>query len=267
MRAANEVAEMNTLRRTHVVTDSATRAFVVIYGGKIVVEGDGTVRTLLCTEAATDASVLTNLTNLGTLVVVVTLDNYTLGVLDKMNDSVGALLCTKAATDTLLRVDDGDALFGVNADSVSRANLHTVAVAKACKGTFSVAGEEHICSCAGSGTGVRIFSLLGTARAVAGYVSNHFNNVLRLNAHNGRNIASDTVATGHAERSLVGYTLGKRLRISVTAGKAAGAAVCAGQTVADSESLLILLDGEEHRGKSEDDGAKQSDSRQNEYGN
>ena len=36
MRAANEVAEMNTLRRTHVVTGSTTRAFVVIYGGKIV---------------------------------------------------------------------------------------------------------------------------------------------------------------------------------------------------------------------------------------
>ena len=151
MGAANKITNLYALRRTVVTAYAASCALGIIYGGKIVVKGYGTGRTLLYTKTAADATVFTDLSYLCALVVVITLNNNALGILDKMNYAVGTFLSAKTAADALLGINLGDMLLRIDADSISRTNLHTVAVAKTSKGTISVTCEEKI----RAGTGKR----------------------------------------------------------------------------------------------------------------
>ena len=69
MGAADEVTEVNTLHRTHVVTGSAAGTLIVINGSEIVYYLDCSLGTGLLTLAAGYTAVLANLTHLGALVV------------------------------------------------------------------------------------------------------------------------------------------------------------------------------------------------------
>ena len=69
MSTTNEVAEMNTLNRTYVMTRSTTGTLLVIDGGKIVFNLDCALGAGLFTLAAGNTTVKANLTNLRALVV------------------------------------------------------------------------------------------------------------------------------------------------------------------------------------------------------
>ena len=151
MCAADEVALVDTMYGASLDTLTATGALVIINSREVVYDGDSTVRTGLLALAAGDTAVLTALTHCRALIVVRALYNDALGILDKMNYAVGTFLSAKTAADALLGINLGDMLLRIDADSISRTNLHTVAVAKTSKGTISVTGEEKICA----GTGHR----------------------------------------------------------------------------------------------------------------
>ena len=197
MGAANKVSEVNTFRRANLVTGSATRAFVVINSCKIVDYLYSALGTLLSAESAAYTAILANLANVSALVVAAALYNYTLGVVDKMNYSVGTLLCAKTASYTLPRIDLRNILLGINADSISWTNVHTIAVAKARESTFTVAGIEEIRAGASHRSGVNVLSLFGMTRAVTSNVSNTLNNVTCLNSHYFGNILCHTVTAGN----------------------------------------------------------------------
>lgn len=256
MSAANEVAEVNTFNWARLVTSSTTRALCIVYGGEVVDKGYGALGAFFGTETAAYAAVLTDLTNLGALVMIVTLYYYTLGIIDEMNYAVGAFLYAKTTADTLSRIDLGNIFLGIYADRVSRTNLHTIAVAKAGEGTVSVAREEEISALAGRRTRVNVFSLFILAGAVTGNISNLFNNVSRLKSHYRGYLASYSVTTGNTKSSLGRFALGESLCVTVATRKAARAAIRAGQTLTYRRSSLILLHAEEHRGDGKKNGAK-----------
>ena len=67
--AADEVAEMNTLHRAHIVAYATTRTLIIINYGKIILNLDSAVRTGLLALAAADTAVKADLANLGALIV------------------------------------------------------------------------------------------------------------------------------------------------------------------------------------------------------
>lgn len=251
MSAADEIPRMNTLDGTNLVTLAATGALLVIYGGKVVYNLYGIVRTVLLTFAAGDTAVEANLSYLSTLVMAAALNDHARGVVYKMYNTVGTGLYAQTAADTTAGVDLGDELLLVDADGISRTDLHTVTIAKASEGAISVAGVAHICRHAGLGTYVLILSLGGLAGAVAGNVCHLLHNVSRLKAHNSRDLLGGIVAAGNAEAGVVGFTIAESLCIAVTAGEAAGTAVGAGKAISDRRYTLVLLHSEENGGHGE----------------
>ena len=69
MSAADEVADVYTFNRTHLVTGSAAGTLVVINGGQVIFNLDCALGTGFLTLSAGDTAVLANLTHLCTLVV------------------------------------------------------------------------------------------------------------------------------------------------------------------------------------------------------
>ena len=264
--AANEVSGMNTFNRTRLLAGSAAGALGVINGSEIVLYLDGAIWAGFLTLAAGDAAVEANLTNLSTLVVAAALYNNAGGVVDQMNNAVRTGLGTKTAADALSGIDLRHVL-RVDADRITGTNGNAVTVAKAGKGAEAVARIAHVGGNAGLRTGVNVLALLGNAGAVAGNVSNLLNHVAGLKTHDLTDACGNTVATGNTERGVSGLSLGKRLCISVTAGKAASTAVCTGKTIADLGGTGILLNSEENGREGEDHSADNSNDRKDQYGN
>ena len=75
MSAADEITYVYTMHRAHLIAGVTVVALGVIYGCYVVYQGDCTVGTGLHTLAAGYTSVLTNLTNLCSLVVVAALND------------------------------------------------------------------------------------------------------------------------------------------------------------------------------------------------
>ena len=137
MGAAKETALVNTSNRANTLASSATRALVVINYGKVVYKGYGAFGTALRALSASDATVCAVFANVSTLLVAVALNGNALGVLDEMNESVGADANANSATNALGGVDVSDAVFG-NSYSRSGASLRAVAITKAGKDAESV---------------------------------------------------------------------------------------------------------------------------------
>ena len=245
--AADEVADVYTLHRTHLVAGSATRTLFVINGSKVINNLNCTLGTGLFTLSAGDTAVKANLTHLSTLVVTRALNDNTRGVVDKMDNVIRTSLGTKSAANALSGVNLGNSLFGIDADCISGANLHTVAVAKAGEGTVTVTRIGHICRGTGLDTVVDVLSLGGVAGAVAGNVCYLLNHVTGRKTHYLTDFSSNTVTTGNTEAGVVGLALGESLCISVTAGETASTAVSAGKTVTNSKSAFVLLNRKEDR--------------------
>ena len=139
MSATDEVSEVNTFHRAYVVTGSAAGTLRVIYSSKIVFNLNCTLGTALFTLSAGDTAVEANLSYLSTLVVTRALNDNARGVVNKMDNVIGTSLGTKTAAYALSGVNLGNSLFRIDANRISGANLYTVAISKASKGTVTVA--------------------------------------------------------------------------------------------------------------------------------
>ena len=251
MCSAHEVALVDAMHGAGLGAGAAAGAKLVVDGCEIVLDGDGTLRTGLLALHTADTAVGAILAYCRALILVGALHNHAGGVVDEVDDTVGALAYADATADTLLRIDLSYLVFDRN--SVLRTYLSAVAVTKACERTELVAAVRHISCAAALESAELISSLYGLTSTVAGNVSNLFNYVLSFNAENGCDALSSGVTAGHAEVGRGGSALGESLSIRVTAGEAASTAVSTGKKVADCRNRFIFLRAEvnaSHRKKS-----------------
>ena len=243
VRSADEVTLVDAVYGTNLGASAAAGAKSVIYSSEVSVNGDCAAGTGLLTLHTADTAVGAILTHVSALIVVRALYHNTGGVVDKVNNTVGAFSYTDSATDTLLRIDLSDIV--LDRYSVLRAYLSAVAVTETCERTELVAAVRHISGAAALETAELISSLYSVTGAVAGNVCNLLNYVLSLNTENGCDALSSGVTAGHAEVGRGGSALGESLSVAVTARVAASAAVSAGESVTDSNVGFILLDTKE----------------------
>ena len=250
MSAADEVALVDTVNGTNLCTSATAGTKIVVDSGEIVLDGDSTLGTGLLTLHTADTTIGAILTGESTLILVGALNNNAGGVIDEVDDTVGALAYADAAADTLSGINLCYTV--IDGDSVLRTNHSAVAVAEAGEGAELVTAVCHICGTAGLVALVVALSGSCVTGAVAGNVSNLFYNVLSINTEDSGDLLSSGVTAGNTEVGLVGSLFGQSLCIAVTARVSAGAAVGAGQTVTDSEGGLVLLNSEEYAGQGEE---------------
>lgn len=265
MRSANEVTLVNAMYRTNLDARATAGAEIVVDGCEVILDGNCALRTGLLALHTTDTAVRAVLTGECALILVGALNDNAGGVVDKVNDAVGALTHADATADTLLGVNVSDAI--LNRDSALRTNARAVAVAKTSVGAVFVAAVRHISGAAGLVTLVVVLSGCYVTGAVAGNVSNLLNNVLSRNAEDFCNLLSRAVAAGNAEVGLVGGLVRKSLSIAVASRVSARAAVCTGQAVTDSESGLILLYSKEYARYGKNYRANDTDAEKEKNGN
>ena len=176
---ADEVTLVDAMYGTSLGTCAAAGTEIVIDGCEVVLYGDSTLGTGLLALHTADTAVGAVLTGEGTLILVGALNNNAGGVIDKVDDTVGALTHADTTADTLAGVYTRYTVF--NRDSILGTNARAVTVAKASIGTELIAAVRHICGKAGLVTLVVALSGCDVARAVAGNVCNLFYNVLSLN--------------------------------------------------------------------------------------
>ena len=261
VRSADEAAFVYAMYGTNLYACAAAGAKIVVDGRKVVLYGDSAVGTGLLALHTADTSVLAVLTYVCALIVVRALNDNTLGIVYKVDDTVGALSYTDTAADTLLGVNSGNAV--LNFDSILRTNNSAVTVAKTSIGAESVAAVRHISGKAGLVALVVVSLFNNVASAVAGNVCNLLYNIGRLNSEDSRNFLSGTVTAGNTEVSLVGNLFCKSLSIAVTSRVAARSTVCTGEAVTDRYSGLILFNTEEDAGNSKKNCAYNADAEEN----
>ena len=244
MSSADKVAIVYTVSRGKLGTIAARGTKIIIDSCEIVNYRYSTGRTVLLTLAASDTSVKTYLAYVSALLVVRAFYDDTGGVSYHLYDSVRTGTSTHSASDTLDRINLGNTAL-VNADSLCGADAHTVAVAKTSKGASAVTREAHVCRAAGRGAVVIVLSLFLGAVAVTSNVSNHFNNVLRLDTKHCRNLSCGSVTAGDTEVGLIRLAVAKRLGIAVASGVSASTAVCTGEALTHRCDLFIFLYTEE----------------------
>ena len=243
MGSADEVSFMYALYGTYFPTLAAGNTLVVVYSGKIVYYLDCIYGTVLFTLSAGYTTVLTELANLCALVVIVTLNDNSGYVVHEMDYTVGAGLFTKAASNTFLGIylryaalRDGNRITG--------ANLGAVTVSETGEGAEAVTSKAHICRLAGRRAAIDILSLLGKTSTVTSNVSHLLNDLFRLDAEDRGDLSCGTVTAGSTKIRFVGHALAESLCITVTSGKTASAAICAGKTFTDTVCFFVLFNTE-----------------------
>ena len=266
MCSANKVSFVNAMHGAYLSALTAGDTLAIVDSCEVIDDLYCLGGTVLFTLTASDTAPLAELTHLCALIVVIALNGNRYGVVYEVDYTVGTGALTEAAADTFLGVYICDTALG-NRDSITGADLGTVAVAEAGKGAESVTCKGHICRLTGLWTRVDIFSFLGTASAVTGNVCNLLNDVLCLNTENFGNFLCGTVTAGDTEVGFVGYSLGERLCVALAAREAAGAAVSTGKTVTDKSGFFVLLDSEIDRGNREKQSTECARAEKKEYGN
>ena len=180
MCAADEVALVDTMNGAGLGTLATAGALVIVDNRKIADNLDRIVRADLLALAATDTTVLTDLTHCRALIVAGALYDYANGILNKMDDAVRTLACTHTATDTLGGIDLGNAILDRN--GVLGTDSHAIAVAEASVGTELVARIAEVCNATALHAVIYISAFGSLTVTVAGNVCNLLYNVLGLNA-------------------------------------------------------------------------------------
>lgn len=263
MCAADEVSLMDAMHGAAVLALSAADTFFVIDHGEVVFHVDRVFGAILFAFSATDTTLDTRLADGGAFIVVGTLDDDFHGVVDKMNDMVGAFTCADAASHALAGIDVSHAL--LDADRVMRADSRAIAVAEASEGAESVAGKCHIGGFTGLGTVVFELAASFTV-AVTSDVSDLFHDVCGFHAEDVGDTLRGSVTAGNAEVRLIRFALGKGCRIAVATGETAGTAVGTGEALADGFRLFVLFYGEEHGGDRQKHRAKDGGDTENKNG-
>ena len=257
MRSANEVSFMDTLDGANLAAGSAINALFVIYRGEIILYRDSAGGTGLFALSAGNTAVFTIETYLSALVMVVTGNYNASGVSYKMDYMIGAFLYAKTASNALSRLDCSKP-FVIYAYCVSWADLDTVAVSKAGECAEIISGVVKICGLTCFGTVVVILFFLREAESVTGNVCHLLDNVLCRASQNFGDITRGAVSAGDAKVCFVCYSLRESLGISITAGKAASAAIGTGEGVAYGERLFILFNSKISRSGGEKKSAKRA---------
>ena len=243
MRSADEATLVDAMHGTSLNARAAACAKVVVDGSEVILNGDCAVGTGLLALHTADTAVLTVLTYVSALIIVGAFNDNAYGIVEKMDNAVGTLTNADATADTLLGINARYAV--LDSDSVLGADSRAVTVSKTGEGAELVSTVRHISGKAGLNALIFVLLLVDAAGTVAGYESNLFYNVLCLNAEDLRDLLRGAVAARNAEVRFVCCLVGKRLCIAVAARIAAGAAVCAGKTVANGNCRFVLLNGKE----------------------
>ena len=259
MCSAHEVTLVDAMNGADGSTGAATGALIVVDSSKVVYNGDCTVGAGLLTLLAADTTVGAILSHSGTGVMVRALDNNAGGIVDKVNNAVGAGAYAHTASNALAGVNLCDAVN--DADGVFGTYRHTVAVAEAGVVTNAVTAVCEVSVAAGLDTDVVVLLLYNIAGAVAGNICDLLDNILRLNAEDRRNILRSGVTAGGTEVGSGFGSVGKSLRISVASGVATATAVRTGEAVADSNEPLVLFNSEEDVRNGKDYGTNNADAR------
>ena len=265
MRSADEVTLVEASYGTNSHALSATGTETVIDGSEIVLYLDCAVWAGLLALHASDTTVRTDLTGNRALIVVRTVNGHLYGIVNDLNDVVGAGSCADTATDTLLRIDICNVVY--DADCVLGTYLNAIAVSKTSVVTGLITGISKICG--ETATKSLIVELSGgsVAGAVAGNICNLLNYVLSLNAESGGNTLSGIVSTGDAEVGLSLFAFAKCFCVTVATAITTSSAVCTGEAVSDCYGGFVFLNAEEYGGKGKEYGANYCDDGKKDNGN
>ena len=200
---------------------------------------DGVGRALAHAEHAADTAGRADLAHRRTLVLVAALHGDPLALGDELDEALGAGLGAQAAADALEAVDDRHAVDDL--DGVFRADAHAGAQAQAA--VVAVRGADAVERCIPAVLDADVVALiLGDLAAALAADEGHLAlDRLGVGAHDGAD------PLGH-RRAAHGAAVDRGLALDdggghgVAAGKAAGAAVVAGQDLADRSLALIHLD-------------------------
>ena len=195
MCAANEVTLVNTVYGADRNALCATCAERIVNNCKIVHNLNSSARTSLLALHTANTAVGAVLTCKRTLIAIGAFNYYSRGIVDKMNNRVGALTNANSTTDTLARIDSCYAVF--DSDSAPGTYRNTVTVAKTRKSADLVAAIYHISGTAGVQTAILILLLCSLAGSVTGNVGNLLNNVHSLNSEDSGNFSCGIVTAGN----------------------------------------------------------------------
>lgn len=258
MCAADEVTLVDAMHGAGRGAGATAGALAIVDNGEVVDHLDRALGTGLLALAASNTAVLAALAYRRTLIVVRALNNNALGILDKMNDTVGTLSYAHTASDTLSRIDASNAI--LDSDSVLGTDSHAVTIAEAGVGAKLISRVVKVSNTTALNTVVDVSALGSGAVSVAGNVCHLLDNVLCLDAKNSGDILRALVSTGDTKVSLVTSALCESLCITVASRISAGTTVSTGETVADSEGALILFYSKENVCNGKECGANEADS-------
>ena len=230
---------------TGFVTFTAADTFIVVYGSTEIVNAYCLYGTGLNTLHTAYTAGLTLLAGLSTLVMIAAENSRFRGVegeqIDKLSGAGGDTFFTGTALigiDSCHTVTDENSIVGTDLCTVAEAYTAVNAV-------FGTA--EKLC---GHLTGVNtaVFELIFYIGSVAltHNGGNHGGDFAYGESHDFTDLLGSVVTAGGTEITLGGLTLGKSGGIAVTARKAAGTAVGAGETFSDFFCLFVHRNGENH---------------------
>ena len=213
---------------------------------------------------AADAARAASLTRHSALVVVRAENRRLRAARNDGNHLLRAGLCADAAADANGGIHRGNPLDQGNC--AVRTDLHAVAQTQTAVDTCAAAAEEQLCRLTRGDAAVVFLGRGMIAVAAAADEGSLCFHRLCLHAENRRKLFCRLCTAGDAE---IGLRAGgkQRLRIAVAAGKAARAAVCTGQALADCRKALVFLDRHHVGSNRQTHAADQADHRNSQNGN
>ena len=231
------------MRRAFFTADAAAYALLIIDYGKVVHNRNCALGAVPCAKPAANTACRAFFANRSAFFAVRAGNYHPGNIREKLNDMVRTGLCAKSASNAFSGIDVGYAVF--NADSILRADGGAVAKAEASVRTHTLAAVKHLSGAAGGDPLINMLLLMVVAIAGTMHECDLLDDVLALDSENVGNLFCHGVRTGNAQVRFYAFLLGKRLCITVTAGKAACAAVGAGEALADG--YLLFVDGNSHK--------------------
>ena len=210
-------------------TFSAADAFFIINGCKEVFNFDCFCGAVLLAFHAADTAVLTFFANNSAFFMVRAGDDCFFCFGNKGNKVVGAFCNAKSACTAFSGINFCNAVY--NADCIVFTNGCTVAAAKAAIEASAFSAIKHFCGSTGVESLINFFLNLFVTIAAAMYESGNGLCSLGFNAEDFADCFYGCFTAGAAKVCGSFGVFGKSFCVSITTGKTAGSAVCAGKAV------------------------------------
>ncbi len=237
---------MDRVDRASVYAKTAACALRMVENGEVVIHCDRTVGAGAGALLTADTAVCTHLAGKSPLVVVRASDSDDSSVFHHLDGIVRTVLGAESAARAEARNDLRNAVR--NDDRVVGTSRGTVAKTDAGKGTYVFAFPMLCSFFTGLKAVAEMFFVLlcSLAGTVASDISEELDSLAGFNTEDGCDLLRGGITAGNTEVGLGDLTLGECAGVAVTAAVAAGTAVCAGKSIADSKEFFVLLDSEEH---------------------